>query len=319
MTRPPAASPAGATRLPARLLPQAPVSTPARVPAQPRPPVDLELPDHGLSALVTTQDRIPETSREGTERVHISALLGDWCARRHAIHYRHPESMQQQESPSPADRLLWAIGKAVEKHIRTQLIISKGPEKCLGHWHCPCPVKTTRVGFGMTKPPVCPGCCSPLNIYAELHLLPDAWPVTGSSDFIYSYGRKVLEVVEIKSKKLKDFEELTEPEANHVLQASGYRALLVKACPPGFTVSPRVRVMYGAKDYPRPGALVYKDFVRPFREDVPPSLDRVEADLGAILRGDTKARLPARLTACSSSGVPRARKCSACALCFSLK
>lgn len=297
------------------------------VAAQAQPVQDWPLMEEGdFKALLHRQDSYAEESRQGTDRVHASTLTGEWCARRHAIFFRHGASLNTSSSPRSADRLLWTIGKAVEHHIRSSIIADLGPERCLGVWHCFCRMPADRSeyagkmysGFG-GKQEKCTVCKSaPVN-YAELSLSPHDVPVSGNPDLIYASDGNVLRPIEIKSKKLALFEALTAPDADHIAQVGLYIPLLRRVAPPGYSVDGMGHVIYGAKDYPRPGVSPYKDFVVSEPLNAEPSLLGAERDLGEILRGNANAPLPARLPACESPASSRAKRCGACTLCFQLR
>jgi hypothetical protein len=270
-----------------------------------------------LSSRIADLDSRSEQMRTGSQRIHVSAVATDWCSRRHALHYLHPESIRDSSSPRSADRLLWSIGRAVEHHIRSSLIESFGPENVLGGWTCACG-KTSRSGLG-DRTAKCSACGQPLLHYRELALMPHAQTsvFVGSPDMVVLVDGH-LAPIEIKSIKLDDFKRLTAPQPAHTYQVSMYLPLLrhtVTEHPVGDTA----HVIYGAKDYPAPGVLPYKDFAVPTAEtDVAFTLmQQADEQLGPILRNESR-RLPSRLPACSSSGTTRARNCTACTLCFSL-
>jgi hypothetical protein len=289
------------------------------------PPPAPQVDTSSLVPHLQAQDAIPEESREGSEIIHLSSITRDWCARRHAIHYRHRSAFNGIASPTSAQRLVWTIGRAVEHHIRVQLIKALTPESFLGEWTCACGAGTRR-GFGQSQPKVCFKCSVPVMHYRELRMIMQNLPtssegfatplVSASPDMILRMGF-VLEVMEIKSKKLSEFEALTAPLGDHVMQASGYAHVLSTQLPPGYTVSDHVRVVYGAKDYPRPGVAVYKEYRVPVRAEAATLINQAGADITAVQQNNTSA-LPSRLSACTSNSSPRAKRCSACTLCFHL-
>lgn len=126
-----------------------------------------------------------------------------------------------------------------------------------------------------------------------------------------------LRPLEIKSIKRESFNALTAPEPSHWYQVSMYIPLL-RMVVREFPIADTVHVVYGAKDYPPPGVLPYKDYALEAsslsNDSLMPEAERL---LGPVLRGESNA-LPPRLPACVSQGVTRARNCSACTLCFSL-
>ncbi len=281
----------------------------------PAAPVGVEFAASGvLSRLVALEDSRAEAVRHGSDRIHGSALAGEWCSRRHAIYARHGDSLHMDSSPRAADKIMWAIGRAVEHHIRTQLIAILGRERCLGRWSCLCGT-TKHTGFGIHT--ICRQCRSPL-FYGEYTVSPASTVVDGNPDLTYLTG-SVLTVTEIKSKKLALFEALGAPEGTHVSQASIYSSLLRSEVPPGLTVNEKVHIVYGAKDYPRPGVMPYKDFLVPGANTwADNQIAGATTDLRPILAGNTNAPLPPRLPACQHSGCPRAKNCGAVGLCFSL-
>jgi hypothetical protein len=285
--------------------------------AAPATPPPLDLAEDGiLSRAVCTVDSAADDVRVGSDYVHASSLVRDWCPRRHAIFHRFGDSLTTVNSPRSSDRILWAIGRAVENHIRHSMILAYGVDKFFGTWSCLCGRKQF-TGLGSSTPPVCNSCNTPASRYGEFLLVSERLRVRGSPDMLMLV-EDGLRVLEIKSKKLSLFEELTEPEADHVNQASLYVALLPEAVE--LPVSPNVTIFYGAKDYPRPGVFPYKDKTRPANISWAEGQmeEGVRRPLHAILNGDTSAPLPDKLRACSSPNTTTARNCKACTLCFQL-
>ena len=272
-----------------------------------------------LSTVLDNADKSPEASREGANPIHASNLAGDWCPRRHAICFRHPESVTGQwRTPTSSQRIVWALGRTVETFIRNNLIRVLGADRCIGSWSCPCGT----VKFdGPGKPDfVCSVCKNPPH-YGELKVQAPGVPVSGSPDFQFLTGRerKTINVVEIKSEKLDSFLARSKADATHETQGALYIELIRRTCPPSYHVSPHGFVIYGAKDCPRPGVSPYKDykFEAPTRQP-DTILDSATSDLGRILNGDATAPLPPRLAACNSPTSSRAKQCGACNLCFVL-
>lgn len=269
-----------------------------------------------LSRSIATVDSAADDMRVGSDYVHASSLVRNWCPRRHAIFHRYEDSLTTVNSPRSSDRLLWAIGRAVENHIRHSLILAYGPEQFFGVWSCLCGRKSF-TGLGSSTPPICNSCNTPAARYGELLLVSERLRVRGSPDMIMLV-EDGLRVLEIKSKKLDLFQELVDPEADHINQASIYTALLPLAAE--LPVSPNVTIVYGAKDYPRPGVLPYKDLTRPanVRWAERQMEEGVRRPLHALLSGDTSAPLPPRIGACGTPNTTTARNCQACTLCFQL-
>jgi hypothetical protein len=160
-----------------------------------------------------------------------------------------------------------------------------------------------------------------VSYYNEMVVVSERSFVQGSPDVLMRTNDG-LRVLEIKSKKLTLFEALTGPDADHINQASLYVPLLRETLTE--PISDKVTIIYGAKDYPRPGVLPYKDLTVVARlEWAEEQIYReVRQPLHAILSHEGNAAsappLPPRLAVCNSSGTTTARNCTACTLCFQL-
>jgi hypothetical protein len=285
-------------------------------------PEDNPLPDteaHGENFLidkVRSMDRKPEATRGGRSYIHGSSLIGI-CARRYALTILAGGA--GSTSPREADRIMWAIGRAVEAHIRGQFVSAVKRKGVIGKWKCKCG-NLKREGDFSNKSK-CSACGqSPLH-YHELELFDHDSRIVGNPDVMYLRpDNHKLRIVEIKSKKKELFEELTKPEPNHILQAAIYRRL---AALNGMEVDDGVSIIYGCKDYP-------KWTVRPYKEYHIASTPEREAELDSMWEraqgvksfladhGDqgAAAELPDRIPACTSSTATPAKGCDQCQACF---
>jgi hypothetical protein len=258
-------------------------------------------------------DSEPEKSRAGGELVHVSSLInGDWCPRAHLIHRAHAQD--HYENVLPQMRIVWALGRAAEQHVRSQFIRAHGKHRVIGKWQCLCG-ESTREGVG-AEFVKCTGCGSPIETYRELVLHDAELGLIGSPDLVFVAEDGGYEVVEIKSIKKDGFAELIGPKPDHVLQCYGYVDFLRR------TTGNRVngRVLYVAKDFINPKQSPYREYRIDdhFEATASQVYDGLKYTLSKMREHQQSNTLPERLDACSSPASKRARNCAACTLCFSL-
>lgn len=277
------------------------------------PSDNVESTDHSyVSKCVRLMDSEPEKSRAGGELVHVSSLInGDWCPRAHLISQRHQQ--QQFENVLPQMRIVWALGRAAEAHVRQQFIRAHGKHRVIGNWQCLCG-ESTREGVG-AEFVKCTCCGSPIETYRELVLHDAELGLVGSPDLVYVAEDGGYEVVEIKSIKKDGFTELTGPKFDHVMQCYGYVDFLRR------TTGLRVggRVMYVAKDFISPRDSPYREYsITPHESAAKQVLATLRQGLGEMREHAQSETLPDRLAVCASPASKRAKNCAACTLCFSL-
>lgn len=273
----------------------------------------------GLVKLISRQDNRPERERIGGEFTHVSALINDVCPRKAALARLYP--IVSYNPVSGAHRVMWEIGRAVEKHVRKQLIEGLNYQNVYGMWHCSC--KKVRYE-GWHKPSkICGTCGTPSNIYEELTLKCKEYGMSGNPDLIMTLD-DMIGFVEIKSitnsksanERKEGFATLVEAQANHCLQVSSYKRL-------GLSLSSRLRmplhehciVLYFAKEFDFRLPVPYKTFeIRPEKREK--TIQAMFED-GKSIMNATDQTLPPRLHACRSAKSDKAMKCAACNLCFS--
>jgi hypothetical protein len=265
-----------------------------------------------VSNCIRLIDSEPEKSRAGVDHVHISTLIGaDWCPRAHLINLRH--SQNHFENVLPQMRIVWALGRAAELHVRNQFIKAHGRHRIIGKWKCRCG-ESIREGVG-AKFVKCSSCGTAIDNYHELLLREHDLNVVGSPDLVFIAADGGYEVVEIKSIKKDSFVELNAPKFDHVMQCYGYVDFLRR------TTGLRVdgRILYVAKDFISPRQSPYREF------PIAPQEAAASQVMASLRDGVTEMRehqksdsLPERLPACSSPASKRAKSCVACTLCFSL-
>ncbi len=85
------------------------------------------LPDNYLKTILDAQDGVAEVRRVGTgdgqygHYTHVSSLIGA-CSRMHALAAMDDRTIR--ETVTGGHRVMWAIGRHVEKHIRQQYLLS---------------------------------------------------------------------------------------------------------------------------------------------------------------------------------------------------
>jgi len=206
-----------------------------------------------VGALLSAHDRKQERVRLGSEWIHVSALINGECLR--AVGIAHLEDVTAYEKPRPADRLLWAIGKAVEKHIRDSMIELYGAHNCMGRWQCPCEALDFEGEGDLSRK--CGKCGKPASTYSEFNVKHRGTMLSGSPDLLVRReGSRKWTPLEIKSIKVvpkggvvtgaPDFHNLEAAQRGHVLQVLMYRRLMLET---GHEMTDEALVCYGAKDY----------------------------------------------------------------------
>jgi hypothetical protein len=268
-----------------------------------------------LTSLIEAQDKIPEGKRgDGLHGyIHVSGLLS-FCPRRHVL--MTMDEVQAHQTPSSFDRLLWAIGRAVERHVRTQTIAALNFAGVYGAWACVC----GRHGYaGFHDPESRCGVCGGLATeYREMSLVDDQAKVMGHPDCVILIGDK-FHVVEIKSMNKEQFAELDNPIPAHVFQARSYQKILKQDFKKGllpYDVEDEVIIIYASKAYNFRGK-PYKEFhVKPqtaFTTSIMLAWKLAKTAADAL----KAKKLPPRWSACASMDTLTARNCVACTNCFS--
>lgn len=267
-----------------------------------------------VTSKVWSMDAKPETIRGGAGYIHGSSLIG-LCPRRQCL--TTLAGAAGVKVPRSADRLVWAIGRAVEAHIRTQFITAMDRVGVVGVWSCKCgKTKTEGIFVRRSKCEVCRGS---LLKYGELSLLDHDARIAGNPDLMYLRPDTLkLRTVEIKSINKKEFDALTAPKADHVTQSMIYRRLAARN---EMDVDNSTTIIYGCKDYSFRGS-PYREFYVPVLPQHEAQLDRMWADAGAVkafLKGmeeEGTATLPPRLALCTSALTTTAKGCDQCGACF---
>jgi len=259
--------------------------------------------DIDLVGIIRSADAQPDRSRDGGELIHVSNIIGDFCPRREwlkrEIGYDVPRTV------NGAMRIVWALGRAAELHVREQLL-TRLRGNAFGRWGCDrCSAieeVARRYHFKQCE------CGGKFDRYHEAQIIDEESGVTGSADFIWIH-RGFFNVVEIKSMVKHDFEALKKCKADHMNQAEFYRWILHRN---GHEVH-RADVIVVAKDYVNESP--YKMFSSERVATARPTIVSATKSDVELARGD---ELPDRVAQCASPDSPRAKICDACSLCFNM-
>lgn len=295
----------------------------------------IALKSNTITKLIVEADKVPDPPRVSESGyIHVSSLIRGECPRFLALQKKHKH--YKNEFANGATRLMWEIGRAVERHIRAQLIATLPPEQVYGCWKCPCyrekgnhknpskPRGRFREGFAKDSGS-CSFCGQPAMIYVEVDLTSELYRVCGHPDLILVFDG-LLYILEIKSltnsksanDKKEGFDTLEKPFVTHVLQSASYNRMAVPlARRLGIPLAKEVIILYASKDFngfksPYP----YKEFhVNPFPyKNVIQSLF---ADAKTAYEG-AEGVLPPRLDACTSASSKTACNCPLVHSCFKL-
>lgn len=279
-----------------------------------------------LSNVIMSEDNRDETSRLDPNFVHVSATVG-WCPRAYALQvHRGINPQKRVEGPM---RVVWAIGRAVEKHVREQFIRGVNFVGVYGVWKCQCKEGgIRREGFYSRK--TCDKCGHDADTYDEIDLRCKVARVTGHPDLIF-IRKGLLYVVEIKSltnsesanKRGAGFNAITRPFGDHVYQASNYQKMIRPlARKLGVKVARNIIVFYCSKDFQwRPP--YYKEFHVDSTDEAHQQLLN-ETHEGArqaveyVKSGGKKSLLPPRKL-CNSCNCKRALECPVSQECFAIR
>lgn len=266
--------------------------------------------DSHVTRLVAQADAVPQKTRSGGNDeglLHLSSLIG-MCEREQAISHQH--GVPSFTSVAGPMKIIWRIGRAVEKHIRDSVIKAREGRDIYGRWVCRCGA-SEHLGV-LPEHRTCPRCHHYLTSYREPVLRNYEYGVVGSPDLTLIEMGFYL-ATEIKSMNKDEFDKLEAPKADHVLQALGYRRLYQLA---GFPVFDWVSVVYARKDFKFGGSrAVYKEYHAP----AAPREGQITAMFEAARRvreANRRGDLPPRI--CDSPTCRRAKDCERVSLCFGL-
>lgn len=257
-----------------------------------------------LKPVLDDADRQAEAHRSVSERTHVSTLIRD-CGRMVQLAKISPIPIYQS-APTGGHRVMWEIGRAVERHVRAQFVKRVQGVDILGEWTCRC--RATRHRSMGWPGHECGVCGDQLRIYDEITLTDHDRNLQGRPDMILLRNGRLV-VVEIKSMNEDEWNDLAQPLGDHIGQAGLYRQMLAND---GQDVADYTVFLYVVKRF-RWGS-PYKEFTVHYAPGntwdnmVQHHLRQAEAINAGVL-------LP-RQPACASPSSPQSRSCPTCTDCY---
>lgn len=262
-----------------------------------------------IKATLDSQDSQPERRRVGQPGyVHVSSLIG-LCTRQYALIERRGDAVYNDVRG--AHRIMWAMGRAVERHIRDQYIAARQRQGVYGEWHCRCG-HTSFTGFYPSQSR-CTRCTHGLTNYREAPMFDHDARIVGNTDLPFLHGEYIVPT-EIKSMTKHLWDKLDNPLPDHVFQASMYQYLYRKN---GFKTHDEVVIIYASKDFNGYGS-PYKEFhVNVMSADRQRQVEFAVQQAMEIKRA-REGQLPPRCGACPNHDAPTAKKCPVVVPCFNM-
>ncbi|QSY98691.1 hypothetical protein J2J97_31975 (plasmid) [Rhizobium bangladeshense] len=271
------------------------------------------IPQNFLIDILDAMDRAPEVRRLGTGEgeyghyTHVSSLI-DICARQHALAAQDDRVIQ--ESVTGGHRVMWAMGRYVEKHIRSQFLKAGGGRNAFGRWTCLCG-NAEHVGHRPHQR-LCLQCQQGLEQYNEFTLFDHENWIKGNPDLLTVFPGDWFVPIEIKSMNKKDFDALTAAKGDHIFQIGHYRRMLELS---GFRTHTHGVIIYCTKDFKYGSP--YKEFhVDLTASSVINIIDQSVAVARQLRESRENDTLPPR-TLCSAHSDARAKQCPFLVSCFS--
>lgn len=211
-----------------------------------------ELPDNLIADTLNAKRRKEARGMRGTDvpRIHVSSLIKSgtsdfFCEREFVLNYIERREHLGAGIP-PKFELLWETGHFLGNYIVNRFI-QRNPEWgqwAWGDWTCAC--KHTMMRRCHLPNVACDKCGLPVDTYLEIDLFNPDGTVIGHADLIMCVvedGEEWFFIYEFKSidRADVDYESMTEPLADHVVQASNYYYMLRSE---GKNVSRRLRFVY---------------------------------------------------------------------------
>jgi hypothetical protein len=249
----------------------------------------------------------PDMYRNDHEFLHVSDLLRQ-CLRKYAIAHR-TKTMIVGERVYDNQGVMYAIGHAISGYItsKAQRIV---PDKLYGDWYCMCRsshyLGTATVALEQEP---CSACLGQLEHYGELNVENREIMVSGAVD-VALLETRALYLTEVKSIKKDDWDTITRPIPDHILQAVFYWWLAKEK---GYSLHDQCSVLYGSKGFTRGSP--FKEFVIKPQQQVhrlEPYIEEAKVYKKALEGGP----LPRRI--CKSPTDTMAKKCQLSTLCFGM-
>lgn len=241
------------------------------------------VPKNLISYHVRKMDYKPSKYRANNKLTNVTDLI-HLCPRQYCMMLeKGVENFDKRTTSS--DRIVWAIGRAVENHVRQQFIEATNYKPVYGQWK----FEDGYIHKGFLTDEVLQHAYENMGYkhdfknpeYKELPLIDNDYQITGSPDLLVQLPNKKLMVTEIKTIKRHStdlhigFEDLEEPLPDHRRQPTMYHRLGTNS-ENKLPLSNIASIVYVCKDYLREDkeTWAYKEFMF----DVTDSLDQSLAD-----------------------------------------
>lgn len=289
----------------------------------------VSLPAMYRSPLADVIDRVAwemQPTRPG-DYLHVSDLLSK-CIRKRAV----IEALGVTPSArrlSMSDLVTFAQGDAIHDLLKDRARMG-APNLVWGKWSCKCKAlfHEEPCTYGeIDQEEECPHCHTKVDQYHEVSMRDEDLWVVGNPDLVLYYKNiDAYHVTELKSIADKQYQELTAPKPEHILQVVFYWYLMRKL---GYRMTDKVSILYVTKGWMFSGK-PYKEFVIDPQAELHRLDDMIEdarAHKASILsireRNASAARriptitLPPR-TMCLKSTTKTAKSCEVCGECFEM-
>jgi hypothetical protein len=275
-----------------------------------------------LSDVVIGEDFMAtnEPTRHNEHFIHVSDLR-ELCPRAYVLAVRHNAKVFKSDylkrAHSSSMKIVWVQGRASETHIRDSFI-RRYANQVYGTWECVCG-NSKYIGFN-DRAILC-NRCQVAHQFNETPIFDIQRKIVGTADMPV-LDKSGLVFVELKTMKKDDFENLTAPSPEHVVQVMTYRDMAIRNKFGGHPISKKAVVMYAAKEFSVKGA--YKEFVLD-TEDSAYDFARATIQLlyrkAEIIRDAlTNGTLPPLINKCVGEGVStHAKGCPMFVNCMALK
>lgn len=200
-----------------------------------------------LPAIREQDNKVVKSRRVDTQGyMHLSTFVKH-CPRR-AVLTRDSDD-DQSGTVLGSMRIVWEMGRGVERHIRGQYIKAVNREGIYGVWKCKCG-KQKQTGFYRDRK-ACPSCGTKSKEYHELTVFDNEGMIVSNPDFLVLDGEGMLVPVEIKSINKEDFNKLEAPNGDNMNQLVGYWINLKDHGPDNVRsrLSNYVIIIYANKDF----------------------------------------------------------------------
>lgn len=272
------------------------------------PVPDDEVPPSVMDFVVEADATSDNSSPLASRNLRVSSLVG-MCARQAILMHRMTDRPQRRVSS--ATRVAYAVGHGIHRHVAEQVIAARGGRGVWGNWRCRCGY-AGRLGFKPVNLLPCTRCNGGIVHYNEAHLVDRDRRIEGHPDLILGANEK-LYLVEVKSMAEAQFDRLTGPVHEHLVQALMYRELMISN---GYGMADEVILFYVRKQW-HYRDLPYKEFV----VDATTGLHRLAVvncfDVARQVWEALDSNATPPRTLCVSTSSPTARECPVAVRCFS--